>query len=1285
MPAPVFGNNLRIIAEQPDTVYLGSFLVKEQFDSTFAWQTGFTAPPGVTLNSDGTSLNVANNISDTYKETALKLTATAADGTTTDATLTLVTLTPKMKLAALQNDATDYRQRIFIEGVDISDRVEGSLSFTNQIDAEFLNKFTISGFNLTLSNHDGIFDFLSPRNFFAKHGQVPSGKGAGVRIAMGFWTAEHGEVTRTIFKGIITQTTFTRNKTIIATVVNLNTELINTSANQNRLLEIPITITPDVNVYDIAGDRAWNRYYAVPNSLQGGQTRLVNQITASSAPYDAIQSNTTIQYGQSRPAGSDFIARYTVPMIGYERDDFANFLSVNHIPNFFQQQQQQQQQQLVADNILRDASFNLQTGTKGTRHWINFGTPASLLINGDTLFGITGNNGYNSNYDDAGNRIFSYNLLTRRYTQLLYRAGRAYLYSQLKRRSDTEFYCVLFNNLLTSQFKSESSQLSHSVIKLTLDAQGNPSRLNELTDLTHSTGNIRKTLLARSNLVFKDNTLSMLCTRYLALHRQYQVNVIQRNVTDAAGVYSFAHGPVWNQPAGRAGGQQVLPEYGDGVGWSSNSNPTTGNVSLDREDYAIWYSLSDGVYVKETTDALPFKLYTSLTERLAVTDGVDWADSLLGRQLFKIGSRLYERTTRTGHARDTYSAGGYFCRLVYAAPANAQLSNPWLWHGRLHVIVTPQPADWTNPSTAPSEIHRLETGGTTTRIDTFPVFDTPNTRFNGRWIAFTTPVFHQNQNQPIFYAAYQTGQNDYRGNAKSFVRYSTDVPKYRVISTVTAKESLFDIFNQKAIDENAYWYFDVERLYFRQRQHRQNAMLSAWDAATNTLRYTEAIAIENRAASGQVLLGDEVLTYTGIGTVTEDDVTYQTLTGVTRGIDATNTRLLTGSAFYPVADVLTDFGYGAAVLNSVFQTKVTNTIEKLQLRPLQGDERVERLPVQVTPGEKITQLDVNYASTDERALSNLEASYKAYYEHNAVFITLTCKPRYTVNIGDVVYLQLKRHQFRSLAQITSITYEKSEFTLKLRSLATPPVQSYPYGGNTQRGIAYDFETDRLYVNRTENGVVWYHETNVVTGELASDAYWVELHDVRGVGRGGNAAIHGRYLYMKNAQRGLQRINRLDLATFQMSSPWQWLPTPAFSGVDDTLVVDAEGSLWAREGTTILTQLVPNAAPSSTNVMTRTTPASFILIPTELQGTPRFTYWQSLFWGVDRTGDAPVLKGFRKKTDGTTEVTRTLTLPANLFTGQRFCAFTRGRHGWYFLTRNNLYFIADSESGFDPGE
>lgn len=1281
MPAPIFGENRRIIAEQPDTIYLPGFLISQTFTSQFSWQADFTPPTGVTLSTSALYLNIAANVSEGYQETPLQLTATSS-GDSTDVTLTLVTLTPKSKLVSIQNSATDFRQRIFLAGVDISDRVEPNISFTNDIDADFLNKFTISAVNLTFRNDDGIFSFLSPRNFFVKHGLPASGTGAPVRIAMGFHTAEHGEVLRSVFCGMITDTVFDRRHNFNCTVVNSVSATL--SAKGINSIEVPITIEPDINSYDISGTHDYNAYSALPNTLRGGKTFLVNNITNASQPYAATQTGEGITYGKNRSPDPSFTAYYQIPIPGVNEDTLLrNYAVAHHIPNL-KQQQQQQQQQLIAFSCYADAFFNLQTPSRSGAtenpeiYGVEFGSPGNIVMGSDdeTIYGIVSH--LHPDTPSASRfrpRVFKYSMRIREYG-LIREVGQDTHISNLMRRSDTEFYMLQGGALARYQgvYLPRGRRPHVNIRKLTIDAQGIPTLTTEKGsnfELAYETFHVTGHFIQQPNAaVLTGTTISSLVQVNFTGTNHDFFNVYQWDFARNSGTYAHR-----------------LPQSGSAIGiYNNQAILQAGLVALNPDDLSIWYYKSatvpqypnalPGIRVKAVGTDLPYSLHINNTLNTVLNDasvrnGVSYARTVAGRTFFVAGG-LYERLARTPTLGASVNAGGggYHCRLIRALGSNDTLGSIWEQDNVCYCTI----AIGADSSANPVYIYRIETNGELTALDPFPVLAAEE-KFDGRWVSNHAPVIYQDK--PVFYAA-----GPYKDISKSLVGYTDDTNTYTIFGTNI--RSLFDYLNSHAIDRFSYWYFDIERLYFRQRTTAETFTVASFDAATSTLRYMGG-RVAQPTASGTCLIGGELLTYTGTGTVTEGETTYQTLTGVTRGEDRANTRLLAGEFLVFISDVLSDVGLQAIVLTSHAQMRVTQRIERLQVRALNPTtrEHEERVPVQVTPGERVTVIDTQLAPDDETALSALEASYTAYFKHDAVVFTLTCRPRYSLQLGEVVYLNLQRQGFQGLAQITSITYNKSEFGLKARSLATAPRQSYPWGGFTQRGIAYDFETDRLYINYTEGGVVRYHEVSVVTGELIGTES-VEVAS-GGVGRGGNAGIHGGYLYMKNSQSQVQRLTRLNLETFAFDAPWQWLATGSFSGtIDDSLAVDADGGLWVRMGTTVLTKLVPNAAPSATAFMTQTTPPSLIIIPTELQSSsPRFTYWHSLFWGVDRSGDVPVLKGFRKKTDGTTEVTQTLTLPSNLFTGQRFSAFTRGRHGWYFLTRDNLYFIADSESGFDP--
>ena len=940
-----------------------------------------------------------------------------------------------------------------------------------------------------------------------------------------------------------------------------------------------------------------------------------------------------------------------------------------------------------------------------------------LDADGETLYCLN-NPLYQSdiNYRQAEVRahLFKIHLPSQRFTLL--QAMDTWIVPALVQRSATEYYYL--NDDAQGYFNRDSSpRYNHTaqavIKKLVIDAQGTATVTTEAESV--SVSNIVLTFGAFVKFIAWDGTsstpevgryMSMTGDTYRVLCMLYfyggtprvQFNVYERTVTDAVGVWHLVHGNTWDAPAGSGGargqdktgethrdpvtGQQVITP--SGRGWFPVTDGARDEAPvhiLDTDTFALWYqepaasNIAVGIRCKEVGTAIPFSLHLNndLTANGIVQGVPTRAVTINSRTFFTVGTQLYERQARTSALAASVNGGGggYHCRTI---GSSADIGAPH------HFYVQSGATYAMNQTTG--AIYRIETNGTVTPAH--PAFPSltysleKSAQWSGRYTpSSAAPVLYQNK--PLVYANYTCpGNRRSSGYLKSLLQRTTETITYGILTPVINHEAdIFTYLSQLVSNNFGYWYFDIERLVIRFRQ-RSGYTLSAYNASTGILRYTQAADTQETTipSAGHIVVSGQILPYTGIGTETVGETTYPTFTGITRDISTYATKLLIGVPVYPVAAVLRDTGLAAEVLSVTYNTERVNTVEKLRLNVIGSDN--EREPVQVNPGNKVTDIDILPSS--ELSPSELETLYQRHLAGESLLVNVTIVPDYSLTIGDTIYLVSQQTGFKSICTIVSITYALDKMSLKLKTVPTAPQQSWPlgFGHPTQRGCAYDTETDRLYISFTTNGQLRYFPTNIVTGEADIAAHVTVGVAGGSIRRAGNMAVHERWLYLKSARApdgGL--INRFNLDTFQSEAPWQYLPTGhtwSSGAARDELIVDDNGGVWLNTDTTArtLTKITP-----ATGTVSPTNRATFssetLTYPAGLLAR-RFTFWDGLFWGVDTSGDAPVLKGFRDA-DGTVTVERTVTLPSNIFDGN-FSGFTRGRRGWYIVTRTDLNFVPD---------
>lgn len=1336
MPTPIFVTSKRIIAEQPESLNLAQFVKNLTIADTWRWTPGFTPPTGVTLNSP--FLSIAANVSETTTELPLNLTAEDAEDPsrpTASAIFTLVVLTTKTRIRQFKA-LEDRRLRVYLADIDVTDKTEKGIRFTNDIDSQFLNSFTVNAVTLTLDNGDAQFSIQSPRNFFIKHGYPANGFHAPVRILMGYYHADFGEVLRPVFNGRIQNSVITADRRLRITVVNLVTDIVNVPILPVYGYQIPVRTGGSGGAYGGTGVLILGTILGTLHGQHGtNRIRLVNKPAAELSDWEATQSSHsgTIKLPANTPT---FFAYVSAVMPNIKNAHILrSFFSANDITN----------SHLLATATATATAWEPFSTYQDAKTWADrrrdqhYGRPATMWLDadGETLYCVNTAVSRGTSYAYRfGSTFFKCHLPTLRYT-ILHGFGSVYgdYVAAFVKRSATEYYYLAAT--LANDNTPRINNNTEAVIKRVRIVDGGtnvttteaetvnvripwyPTGSDTVKFIAWSGGTVPR--LAVPTMSMDGDTYRVLCMTYVGTVTSQifvQFNVYERNVTDSAGVWSLAHGNTWDAPAGSGGargqddddeqhathrdpvtGRQVVNPTGRG--WFDETRNARGTYQgpvhiMDTDTLALWYNepaqtnIAGGVRCKEVGTAIPFSLHQNndLTAAGIVQGEVSRAVTLNNRTFFVAGGRLYERQTRITNlaANVNGGGGGYHCRAI---GTSADIGSPVHFYSHNNATYAVNPTNGT--------IYRIETNGTVTLAHpALPSLtytgdvNSPDAQWNGRYVPSNAPpVIYQNS--PLVYANYTCpGNAASRGYLKSFMRRTTETLTYGILGAVgnfgtgdsndDDNPDMFSFLTSLAVSNYAYWYFDIERLYFRYRQ-RDTYMFHNYDASTGTLRYERGTSVQRAElpSSGEVLIGHEVLSYSGVGTETIGETTYPTLTGITRALGAHETKHLVGEAVTPISVVLRTGGINPEVLSLHYDSQRVNRIEKLQLNVLGSDE--VREPVQINPGEKVTELDV--LSTSNISPAELERLYQADYAGESVIITASLVPDFSLTIGDTVYLESEEHALATLGILVSITYAiDALMEIKLRTISTPPRQSWPlpFGHPTQRGIAYDTASDRLYISFTTPADLRYFETNVVTGEVVDTANSVFVEST-GIRRAGNMAVHAGYLYLKSARYENGAIHRFNLETFQFEAGWQYLPTGhtfgGGGGGGDELIVDVNGDIWLNTDSTARTLTKLTLATGTISPTNRSTfSTETITYPAGLHNR-RFTYWNETFWGIDFSGDAPVLTGFKKE-NGTVSVTRTLPLPSNLFAGDNFSGFTRGRHGWYFVTRTNLYFVPDAE-------
>ena len=629
--------------------------------------------------------------------------------------------------------------------------------------------------------------------------------------------------------------------------------------------------------------------------------------------------------------------------------------------------------------------------------------------------------------------------------------------------------------------------------------------------------------------------------------------------------------------------------------------------------------------------------------------------------------RLYVRRQNLGRPPVDVSRRswrGYNCVQVRAYTAQNTLTYMWqdLARNRIYCIETHGTG-----TGATSHIYRIDDDGTTTTfvpIDSFPALG------DATWItqlAVAAPVMYQNQ--PLFYCGW-TGTGADIGFGKSFITRTTDV-----ITQVDKNVTLIQHLNTAAVLRFAYWYFDVERLVFRNKAAIGQHTFLDYDATARVIRYRSLAGAGQPPPAGQVFIGGQVFRYRSRGAVTVNSVTYPTLAGVTAEPDAVGAGVLVaGMDCVFIADVLADAG-SALVLTSSLQTETLQRIERLVLKPIDGDAR---LPVQVTPGETTTSIDVAIGQYSNATLTALEETYRLHFQHAALSIQVTLRPAFHLRVGDVVLLRLTEHQhITTLATIVSITYTVPAMTVQLKTMQTDVQWLYPRGYTYPLGVAY--HGDRLY-HGSVNQVRAQAVSNTTGALLAGfeDTLATGSAPVPNTFNAGVDSTNG-YLYLAWAQYSTRYIARMNIAgpgeATVLTQKWRRV-----SGDWNVraLAVDGTGGLWTKDGSNLV---------KLTDTTTLLSPGTERLaIPSSVIGHS-FTWYGGYFWGV--SSDA--LIGFRAAAGGQVESV-TYTVPSRLIhpphapvNALSRGGLARGRLGWYFVENGDIHFYPDAVSGFNPAD
>ena len=1283
----------RIIAEQPSRIDLRQFYRLTDNSTnfgTFAFTAGWTPPTGVTLAA-GRYLDIASNVSPGYKETPLKLTYTPP-GTpappSENADRTLVTLTPYAKLRAAQT-SKNLISEVYVAGIDLTQRIgDNGLTFSVQIDETFLNQFTASDLKFSILDTDGDFSPTGNRNAFTQKGFHPTGYNAPVRAAIGYSTP-NGDITRTRFCGTVTNVLWDAS-TRTATFHCLNRlQTLNWKDFEDfgRIIEDTLNTTN----------------FSVPESLQPLSNGSVKGTDSQNPARDIIPVNIFKSTGIANPlhmkqaADSIQFETYGGPYPITAKVAWRSLTRREQILKTLQY--------LGIDNY----DVNVDSATVSTPTIQQVASPVQQLI---------------QSFAAAAVRDWHYDSVTGNFYMLL---------CDVVATAQTQDRIISFNPV-TQQCEVVETLTRGDTHDSFVIWWGTGARQANATptffvmgrpwDMRFDFFYYRRlpTFIKRvgTSTSFSDELYNHI---HLAVHS----NICAFGAITSGASFAYCFGPgmlldgdrlnfITSEIVGN------LPNTRGRAHWTRVNVPTLDNISTIHTGLADLYShrnQKDMNVAFADAATLYYAQYaaTSYLSRLTLSTSSRVPGNIPASKGVFV-ARRFGTTDILVYQNDTTC---YFTALTNAPALNTAPVN-----------LKTYTALWQAPFTFwQDDTHIYWIEGFPYAIGNYTLTDTQRNTLGYLYkVPLTNPIAANVASEGI---VYDTSADLTRGDALAFAglanpeKVGDDIWMFLTNGSPVSTESEWftlkktadlekreliwhtngvntrDEINRFAREELAVWYLDTERFVFKSRQHA-TAEFHSFDSTGTTLRYHKPQAgftdlarvtgFSDIPETRHVLLGDEVIRYTGTGTETVESVVYQTLTGCQReyGTLLPERRRTAphlharGETLTFVHDVLDDTEFDNAVLAVNQQTDKQFHLNTLEITTAEGETlRSVDIDSVAKIGENRLVLETGIEQKLQVWLSHIQTDYFKQFGTLTTKLNLSIFPRYALQLADTVYLRLTNSGIMSLAQIYGISYERDSMTLSLKSVPTPGARRWELASRTSGGryIAFDQSEDILYFGDSgPAGICNRVLVSVLTGALLQETNSrIEVQNFA-AGRRSNGAVHGNTLYVWDSRA--EKLSRINMSNFDVIDTQFGTTTPNTNLPDDFTITES-GDIWVEQtgGSTgmRMVKVTPVSNPSLTNLMTKDV-AGAVEIPANV----RFVYSVDgeTFYGI-RTTDL-VLVSWRRVSGGTASRvdTRTYSLPGNISDVR---GLERGRACWYLHTdvrparAFELWMLPDSESGF----
>ena len=1289
----------RIIAEQPSRIDLRQFYRLTDNSTnfgTFAFTAGWTPPTGVTLAA-GRYLDIASNVSPGYKETPLKLTYTPP-GTpappSENADRTLVTLTPYAKLRAAQT-SKNLISEVYVAGIDLTQRIgDNGLTFSVQIDETFLNQFTASDLKFSILDTDGDFSPTGNRNAFTQKGFHPTGYNAPVRAAIGYSTP-NGDITRTRFCGTVTNVLWDAS-TRTATFHCLN-----------RLQTLNWKDFEDFG--RIIEDTLNAANFSVPESLQPLSNGSVKGTDSQNPARDIIPVNAFKSTGIANPlhmkqaADSIQFETYGGPYPITAKVAWRSLTRREQILKTLQY--------LGIDNY----DVNVDSATVSTPTIQQVASPVQQLIQSFAAAA-------------AAVRDWHYDSVTGNFYMLLCDVvATAQTQDRLIRFNPVTQQCEVVETLTRGDthdsfviwWGTGARQANATPTFFVMGRRWNMP-LSEV-----ATAATPRTFILKAGTTIKVTFRVDSGTTRGVMGNIKQINNLYYPYSPNALFVSGDRNDIFftsynNRPDVPITSYESIAAFNTA---STNPNNVIRNyISIIKPNLRL---PRNEIILNTLLVATEFliRLYCRNTAGNLVKCGQDAVPNYIAGQSI--------------NANKGVIAGTHFGTtdiLVYQNDSTVTLAvvlNASLVNESLNILKT-YPNVWQAPFVFwQDDTHIYWIEGFPYAIGNYTLTDTQRNTLGYLYkVPLTNPTSAAVASEGI---VYDTSADLTRGDALAFAglanpeKVGDDIWMFLTNGSPVSTESEWftlkktadlekreliwhtngvntrDEINRFAREELAVWYLDTERFVFKSRQHA-TAEFHSFDSAGTTLRYHKPQAgftdlarvtgFSDIPETRHVLLGDEVIRYTGTGTETVESVVYQTLTGCQReyGTLVPERRHTAphlharGETLTFVHDVLDDTEFDNAVLAVNQQTDKQFHLNTLEITTAEGETlRSVDIDSVAKIGENRLVLETGIEQKLQVWLSHIQTDYFKQFGTLTTKLNLSIFPRYALQLADTVYLRLTNSGIMSLAQIYGISYERDSMTLSLKSVPTPGARRWELAPRSSGGryIAFDKSEDNLYFGDSgPTGICNRVLMSVLTGApLQETNSRIEVQNFA-AGRRSNGAVHGNTLYVWDSRA--EKLSRINMSNFDVIDTQFGTTTPNTSLPDDFTITES-GDIWVEQtgGSTgmRMVKVTPVSNPSLTNLMTKDV-AGAVEIPANV----RFVYSVDgeTFYGI-RTTDL-VLVSWRRVSGGTASRvdTRTYSLPGNISDVR---GLERGRACWYLHTdvrparAFELWMLPDSESGF----